>query len=57
MSISMAFLALALFFTFRQALAQIAKKSKYFFIFNEIVHGHLSLNQSFVAPKSCYLNE
>lgn len=56
MYITMAFLALAIFFTFRQAFAQIAKKRKYFLIPNEIA-SHLSLNQGHVAPKSCYLHE
>ena len=43
MYISMAFIALAIFFSFRQALAQIAKKRKYFVISNELT-SHLSLN-------------
>ena len=56
MYIPIAFLALALFFTFRQSLAQIAKKRKYFIISNEVV-SHLSSNQSRIASKSPYLHE
>lgn len=56
MYISMAFLALVLFFNFRQALAQILQKSNFFFISNE-VPSHSSLNQSHIAPKSCYFYE
>lgn len=56
MYISMAFLVLALFFTFRQAFVQIEKKRKYFLIPNKVV-SHLSSNQGPFAPKSCYLHE